>query len=810
MKKIAAILLCALLAVNFAGCAKPAPQGAVPYDPDADGRLAREIRSGERGKVVPVGGPDPSFGLVSVTPADSARTITQEKYEIDIDCKADGNVYDPDQVDVNGQFVSPSGRVYEMPAFYYKDHERSLAALDETAEYPMSGYVAQGSVTLAGVIEPFDGGKRPVGKATFDSPAGTFSNAGAVLDMSGVNALHDGVSVWLKADADLVADSLYLGLYSSAGEAYAPIEGLTQDWRRYTFLWEDMTFNRPDGTAGALPLSGMYSGYVQTRGNAAEGSVFIADLQAVRSGFTASSADLATFISPELKYYRDGEYNGTEIIAPTEKAPCFKLRFRFDEPGEWVYRVRAEKNGEIRSTYTDAVEVTRNDDTEKNRGMIRVEPTQKRNFQFEDGTPYVALGHNLAYSVDPTRGSYDYEVYMPQMQAAGMNFIRVWLTYIGYGVQSTEGGILGFDLRQDRAYAMDKIIEKAEQYGLYMQIPLMTFSRFHKEGPNDDVEHRSWDSSPYNVQNGGYLDKPELFYTDPRAKEDTKKLYRYYIARWGYSRNILNWEIMNEIGESSDYDQTAAKAWAEEIGGYMHAADPFDHLVSLSSVQFLDEVYSADALDFTSIHSYVWGASYASDAAAVTTEVWKKFGKPVIIGEIGASGTSEELNLLTDPNGLVMRQTAWTAPMSGSAGGGMLWWWRQINDKKFYANITPARKFFDLLPASFITMENIGEGDVSFAADGAANVRALGFASNTAVYAYLYDLRYNYGLRNPSTFTASRVTFSGLDDGAYTVRVFDAQNGGVVSTSAVNAAGGSLTVDIGDWSLDVALLVEKS
>ena len=164
-----------------------------------------------------------------------------------------------------------------------------------------------------------------------------------------------------------------------------------------------------------------------------------------------------------------------------------------------------------------------------------------------------------------------------------------------------------------------------------LQIPLMTFSRFHEESETDDVEHRSWDSSPFNINNGGYLEKPEQFWTDARAREDTKKLYRYYVARWGYSRNILNWEIMNEIGESSSYNQQIAKAWAEDIGGFMHTVDPYNHMVSLSSKEFYDEVYSASSLDFVSIHSYVWGADYPSSSADITSGVQKHFGKPVIL-----------------------------------------------------------------------------------------------------------------------------------------------------------------------------------
>ncbi len=477
-----------------------------------------------------------------------------------------------------------------------------------------------------------------------------------------------------------------------------------------------------------------------------------------------------------------------------------------------------ESDGVKRATYTSSVTVTENEDEEMNRGIIRVEETQKRNFVFEDGTPYVAQGMNLAYSVDAKRGSYDYDVYFPKMAAAGMIFARVWLTYLGHGVQGTEGGILGFDQRQDKAYQFDLILEMAEEYGLYLQVPFMAVHYMNYENPNHDEEFRSWDSSPYNVQNGGYLERPEQFWTDARAKVDTKKLYRYYVARWGYSRNIQSWEIMNEIGhaamneDGTDYDEYVAKAWAEEIGGYMHAVDPFDHLVSVSSAfLFVDQVFSAKSIDFCSIHSYVWGSAYATSAADVTRNVWETFRKPVLIGETGASGLSGETNYLADPEGLVMRQMAFTAPMGGGATGGMFFWWTQVNQHDYYKNLTPAIEYFKLLPENFVSMDLLDYGDYTVRHTNptvAGYMRALGYLSDDAAYVYFFDTRYNYSNRNPGTIEGMSLDVA-LSDGTYTVKVFDPQTGVVTNTYEATAADGKLTLTLSAWSRDLAFIIDK-
>lgn len=807
MKKfVCAALAGALCFVSFASC-NNVKQGNVDYSDKGESVIVKEITDAEKGviKNVTNGG----FTVNSVNESAESSRVANKKFELDIDAEFEGNPYDPDEINVYGEFLSPTGKIYEMPAFYYEDYNREFRPLDETADYSMNGYVEQGQVKLRGRIDEIDGVKKPVAKASFYSEKGVYSNAGAVLDTSGVNVRQNVVTVWLKKSADFTAEHLYLCFYQSKGESFIEVKGLTEEWQKFTFNYGDFTANNADGSKELLSMSKMYSGYLQTRGSAVSGDVYISDLRFCREGFENNYAQLSTFVSEELKNYRSGELNGKEIIESTGKEN-FKLRFRFDTAGVWNYKVTAKKDGKTASEYYSSVTVTENPSKEENKGLIRVEQTRKRNFVFENGEPYVAIGQNVAYSVDPERGSYDYDVYFPRMKAAGMNFCRIWLTYIGYGSESTEGGILGFGNRQNKAYVFDRLLEEAANYGFYLQVPLMTFSRFHSESAEDDVEWRSWDSSPFNVINGGYLKEAHEFYTDARAKEDTKKLYRYYVARYGYSRNILNWEIMNEIGESSDYDQQVAKAWAEEIGGYMHAVDPFNHLVSTSSVQFFDEVYSAKSLDFVSIHSYIWGAQYAVNAADVTAQVQERFNKPVIIGEIGASSVSEDYNLMADPTGAVMRQTAFTAPMSGSAGGGMLWWWQQINNNDFYKNVTPAINYFKLLDKKFVTMKNIGTA-YKFnhsSATVVSNCRLLGFCDDTSVYAYLFDTRYSYANLNPGAISGATLTFN-IGNGNYTVKVFDTREGKVTREYDAESKNGELVLTVDDFSGDIAFIIDK-
>ena len=61
--------------------------------------------------------------------------------------------------------------------------------------------------------------------------------------------------------------------------------------------------------------------------------------------------------------------------------------------------------------------------------------------------------------------------------------------------------------------------------------------------------HARWEDNPYNAANGGPVaaDDPAAFFTDPTARDLFKKRLRYLVARYGAYRDILAWELFNEI-----------------------------------------------------------------------------------------------------------------------------------------------------------------------------------------------------------------------------------------------------------------------
>ena len=157
MKKAIACGLALLTCFAICACESTStPQGNVTYT-SSDKKLAQEIRSAEKDKVITLTESEDTF-LISVNESNDSSKVANEKFELDITANVTGNVYDPDDVNIYGEFVSPSGEIYEMPAYFYRAYERSFEAMDESLEYLMGGdYVEQGSVSLKGLLDEIDG-----------------------------------------------------------------------------------------------------------------------------------------------------------------------------------------------------------------------------------------------------------------------------------------------------------------------------------------------------------------------------------------------------------------------------------------------------------------------------------------------------------------------------------------------------------------------------------------------------------------------------------------------------------------------------
>jgi hypothetical protein len=153
---------------------------------------------------------------------------------------------------------------------------------------------------------------------------------------------------------------------------------------------------------------------------------------------------------------------------------------------------------------------------------------------------------------------------------------------------------------------------------------------------------------------------------------------RYTIARWGYSTSILAWELFNEVMWTDDYDANypVVAEWHREMASYIHAVDPWSHIVTTSARDADSLIWSAPGMDINQIHYYGPGVI---DALRSRQSMMRKYDKPNIIGEFGDDwqGGGE------DPAGTVVHQGLWATAILG--GGAMPWWWDSyIHPKNLY------------------------------------------------------------------------------------------------------------------------------
>jgi endo-1,4-beta-mannosidase len=140
-----------------------------------------------------------------------------------------------------------------------------------------------------------------------------------------------------------------------------------------------------------------------------------------------------------------------------------------------------------------------------------------------------------------SKGTYDYDMYFGSLGSVGCNYARLWLTDSGWDDLAVEVEVGNYSL--ENTWRLDYVVELAERKGIHLLMCTESFNYFCTKS----TAPCNWDKDCYyNKKFGGFLDKPEEFFTDARAKADYKNRLRYLVARYGYSTAVFAWEFFNE------------------------------------------------------------------------------------------------------------------------------------------------------------------------------------------------------------------------------------------------------------------------
>ena len=521
----------------------------------------------------------------------------------------------------------------------------------------------------------------------------------------------------------------------------------------------------------------------------------------------------AEFIAPDGATWRiPGFYTADcELITSDDgrSAPSVK------GPAEWQVRVIPESAGDHQVTIQASDRARRTVEKKvaftvaagARRPFVRVSRTDPHYFEFDDGRPYFANGENICW-YSASGGVPQYDRWFGRLAENGGNFARVHLCRWAFGYEWGKAG----EYRLDRAWEVDYVLRLAEEKGIYIKLCGDWFRELE-------------DDNPYRKDNGGPCDSIRDVFRSEDAKRMWRNRLRYAVARWGYSPNIMAWELWDEIDCINEYERETVQAWEREMSQYLRSTDPHHHLVvsSLGSFAIEPDLWAMPEMDFVQFHGYHHPSWYSNefgrDMAALVTRplpLLRRFGKPVFIGEFGLVDEQwwEGQMAEADPEGVNFHNGMWAAIMAGCAGPAHMWGWEVYVDAfDLWCHHLPIARFAADVPW---TTEKFVPFEAWTSSEG---VRALGLQGAAQTLLWVQNRAHtwwNVNQKRPiSPQENVRVYFS-IPPGDYLIEQWDTYTGKIVDTYRTgevlgalqaNACRDGLILEIGNIEKDAAFKI---
>ena len=389
--------------------------------------------------------------------------------------------------------------------------------------------------------------------------------------------------------------------------------------------------------------------------------------------------------------YKRSRVNGVEHLVADGRAG-WRIRYCPREPGTHRYWVTLRDGAEHRRSAEGTFTCTASDYP----GMVRISPDNPLYFEYDNRQPYFAIGENVCW---PGKGgTYDYDMYWKNLADHGANYARLWIgPFDCFTLErkangpEDQAGLGRIDLAG--AWRIDYVLDLAERRGIRVMFCIDSFNSLRIR-----PSYPRWAENPYNAANGGPLQKPREFFTNPEAKALFKRRLRYIVARWGWQPTVLSWEFWNEVNIIETYISKDSVAWHREMARYVRGIDPFRHLITTSWAGVGGDP-AVDALpEMEYIQSHQYGArDCAAFMGRICREKAARFGKPHYFGEFGtgtrAEGTHE------DTEGIHLHNGLWSGLLNHAAGTGMLWWWdNYVQPRNLYFQFDGISRFAKGIP----------------------------------------------------------------------------------------------------------------
>jgi hypothetical protein len=463
----------------------------------------------------------------------------------------------------------------------------------------------------------------------------------------------------------------------------------------------------------------------------------------------------------------------------------WKVRFSPNEKGVWRYSVKVrDKNGEAASEKKSFKVIASN-----RKGPIQI-AANKRYLQYPDGSTFFGVGlwYNDGYAgfnsgrITPEN--------LDRLKSLGVNFISTFITPL----ETHASGLGRYD--QNICGRLDEVLRLCEERDMVLSLNIW-FHSYLSETVWGGGNVR-WYTNPYSQ-----VTPAKEFYRSEPAWKLQEKLYRYFIARWGYSRALAIWFIVDEVNGTDGWvsgDSVLAADWGRKVHEYFKHNDPYNHLTTGTrsggireywnrGYQIFDlaarEIYEAQgypitksaSLDSADVHPLTHSYYNYADQIA---RLWHGYEKPAIIGETGWDHTYYEPGM---PGYLALYHNAlWVTLASGTAMSPF--WWAfsdRMNDNVVTNQITSLRKFTDAIPFAKLSgltpfRVDIPDGD------------GFGMRSNQLTFGWVV---------NPHTDVAGEnIRLPSLKNGRYKLRLYHTWRGEFLQEKEVEISDGTATINL--------------
>jgi len=353
----------------------------------------------------------------------------------------------------------------------------------------------------------------------------------------------------------------------------------------------------------------------------------------------------------------------------------WRVRFAPDATGAWEYSVTAEdvsgRSNAATGSFTCVIS--------GHPGFARIDGHSLR---FSEGPVLFAVGHNTGWQYDAEQPS------AADMAARDENLLSFWLVVPWAErawtspsepwwddrapIENVEQGLGNYN--QEACAYIDGVLERAEDAGICVLPTLWSHGQLR------DADHWWGEGWWYNNAYNTICAARDFFRMTDAGGADTpqwrhqKNLYRYVIARWGYSRALAGWVAVCEMEGTTGYYRNRAQAetWCAAVRDYFGAHDPFrsndsdEYPLTVSKV---DDPSWDVGLHLRATDSY---AGQYNDVAvagtiATQTQTMRAAGRPCFHAEFGGDvlhGASQPGHL---HNGI------WAGLSTGAAMTPLVW-----------------------------------------------------------------------------------------------------------------------------------------